>query len=170
VRQAGADEFVGKPFDAANLLQVVDRLARRSAKGIRQLPNRTGAAPITLGVLPLLDANRLLDVESIARDDTFLSRLVRGFQSDVITMLQKLDGAVAEGRVEAMTDVTHGIKGAALGIGAQQLAARCAEVEQAADAGQTDRLRGLVAELRRCFESTSDQLNAYTASKTRATR
>jgi CheY-like chemotaxis protein len=34
VRTAGADEFVGKPYDAANLLNVVDRLGdRRVAAG-----------------------------------------------------------------------------------------------------------------------------------------
>jgi HPt (histidine-containing phosphotransfer) domain-containing protein len=61
----------------------------------------------------------------------------------------------------------HTLKGAAVGIGAQQLAARCIEFDAAVSAGQTGQLTGQVAELRRTFSATLIQLNNYTTQKHR---
>ncbi len=167
-RQAGADEFVGKPFDAASVLQVVDRLARRSAKGAKTVSSGAPPAQVALGAIPLLDRNRLREVESITRDQEFLTKLIRGFTVDVEGLLKRLDTEVAGGKLHAVPDLTHGIKGASVGIGAQQLAARCAEIDQAVASGQISRVRTLLLELRRCFDATSAQLNGYTAEKSRA--
>jgi CheY-like chemotaxis protein len=60
-RKAGADEFVGKPFEAANLLQVIDRLARRAGRGYQVRPKAT--APIVASIA-LLDQSRVQEVST----------------------------------------------------------------------------------------------------------
>jgi HPt (histidine-containing phosphotransfer) domain-containing protein len=61
----------------------------------------------------------------------------------------------------------HTLKGAAVGIGAQQLAARCDEFDAAVSADQTGQLAERKTELRQCFDATLIQLNDYTVKKHR---
>jgi len=159
-RQAGADEFVGKPFEAAGLLQVIDRLARRATKGQQQRA-RSGAAsrPATV---ELIDHARMQEVERISRDSTFLLELLRGFRGDVESLLKRLDAAIVAEQRTTLTDITHAIRGVALGIGAEQLAAQCVEIEEVAASAQFEQLRRLAAEMRRCFDATSAHLTTYT--------
>jgi CheY-like chemotaxis protein/HPt (histidine-containing phosphotransfer) domain-containing protein len=160
-RHAGADEFVGKPFEAAALLQVIDRLARRAARG--QQTRSRDVASNTPATVALIDDARMQEVQRISRDAAFVSQLLRGFRGDVETLLKRLEKAIADEQRTALADITHAIRGAALGIGAQQLAARCESIEQAAASAQFGQLRGLAADMRRCFDATSAQLTAYSS-------
>jgi two-component system, sensor histidine kinase RpfC len=161
-RQAGADEFVGKPFEAANLLQVIDRLARRADRGYQIRPK---AGTPFVASIALLDQSRVQEVKRIASDSTFLTLLVRGFRGDMESLLDRLDKAIANEQRAAISDIVHAIKGAALGIGAQQLAAHCTSVDNAAANGHFGQLRNLAGEMRRCFGETSAQLTDYSAKK-----
>jgi len=164
-KRAGADEFVGKPFDAAALLQTVDRLARRIArKGQAPAAARVKLAP-ALDQVALLDWNRLAEVERIATTPDFLTQLMRGFRDDVEFLLRKLDAAVSAGQSVAVLDLLHSIKGAAVGIGASQLAARCTSMEELADAGRHTQVYAASPSLRHCFEATVGELATHSARK-----
>ena len=163
VQRAGADEFVSKPFESAGLLQVIDRLARRAG---RSAPTR--ARVPNPAATPLVDTLRLAEVERIATDSAFLAQLLRGFRDDVEILLKRLDGAVSGEQTTLVVDVTHAIKGAALGVGATQLAERCAGIDAAAAGAQIAQLRTLATEMRRCFEATNREFVAYTEQKHRA--
>src|SRR5262249_34518911 len=145
-KSAGADEFVGKPYEAAALLQTIDRLARRKSRAAT-LPAKSNADPVVDFEVPLLDSRRVSEIESIARDPKFLAELLRGFKNDVETILGRLDVPVASGQWGAVHDLLHGLKGAAVGVGAQQLAARCDEFDAAVSAGQTGQLAARKTEL-----------------------
>jgi HPt (histidine-containing phosphotransfer) domain-containing protein len=166
-KSAGADEFMGKPFEAAVLLQTLDRLARRKSRGASATPRTRYSGNVVDLESPLLDARRMAELETIARDPTFLAELLRGFRQDVESIFARLDAAVDEGRRETLHDLMHTLKGAAVGVGAQQLAARSAEFDAAVSAGQTGLLAERKAELRRCFDATLVQLDAYTIKKYR---
>ena len=166
-KAAGADEFMGKPFEAAILLQTIDRLAKRKSLAPQTAGRPRAAVPVVNLELPLVDAKRMAEVESIARDPGFVAELLRGFRNDVEGIFGRLDVPVASGQWEAVHDLMHTLKGAAVGIGAQQLAARCAEIDATVSAGQTGQLAEQKAELRRCFDATLVQLNAYTERKHR---
>jgi two-component system sensor histidine kinase RpfC len=163
-RAAGADEFVGKPFEAAALLQVIDRLARRATRGhhARSHAATTSSQPATVA---LIDHARIQEVQRISRDAEFITQLLGGFRGDVESLLKRLDTALAAEQRSALADITHAIRGAALGIGAKQLAVRCEGIEQAATSAHLNQLRALVAEMRRCFTATSAQLTTYSANK-----
>jgi two-component system sensor histidine kinase RpfC len=163
VQRAGADEFVGKPFESAALLQVIDRLARRAGRGA---PIRARASTPT--EFPLVDRLRLAEVERIATDSAFLAQLLRGFRDDVEILLKRLDGLVASEQTSAIVDITHAIKGASLGVGAKQLAELCSGIDAAAAGAQIAQLRTLSTEMRRCFEATNLEFVAYTQHKQRA--
>ena len=90
----GADEFVGKPFEASALLQTIDRLARRTSRAVQNPTTRSDkTGSVTELDISVLDPARLAAVEEIAPDDAFLATLLRGFQSDVEKLLLQLDGA-----------------------------------------------------------------------------
>jgi len=158
-RQAGADEFVGKPFEAANLLQVIDRLSRRAGRGYQLRPK------VATPIVALLDQLRVQEVKRIASDPTFLMQLVSGFRRDMDALLDRLDNAIANEQRVAISDAVHAIRGAALGIGAQQLATRCLSIDEAAAGGHFGQLRILAVEMRRCYVATSAQLTDYSAKK-----
>jgi two-component system, sensor histidine kinase RpfC len=164
-RNAGADEFVGKPYEAANLLQVIDRIARRVTKGTHT-PYHTSQgtvvqAPLNMGGVPLIDHDRIRDVERLGTSPQFMQSLLKGFEADVRGILQRVEAANRSGMRGEIKDLAHALRGAALGIGAQQLAARSQVLEAAASAAADDRhMDALVLEVRRCYEQTIKQLDA----------
>ena len=166
-KAAGADEFVGKPFEAASLLQTIDRLARRKSRSVAPTARHRLSVAVVDFETPLVDSRRMAAVESIARDPHFLAELLRGFKTDVEAIFNRLDAPVASGQWGAVHDLMHTLKGAAVGIGAQQLAARCDEFDATVSAGQTGLLAERKTELRRCFDATIVQLNTYTVQKHR---
>jgi two-component system sensor histidine kinase RpfC len=166
-KAAGADEFMGKPFEASTLLQTIDRLARRKSRSTQPSARAPTARPIVELEMPLVDPRRMAEVESIARDPGFLAELLRGFRNDVEAIFSRLDAPVAAGQWETVHDLMHTLKGAAVGIGAQQLAGRCMEFDAAVSAGQTGLLAEKRTDMRQCFDATLAQLNDYTIKKHR---
>lgn len=166
-KQAGADEFVGKPFDATQLLQAVDRLAR--THGHRNTTATAGyarSASVLHGAMPLVDRSRVADLERISSSADFVDRLLRGFHEDVCGLMGRLEHAVSNRDLNEVHDLAHAIKGAALGVGAQQLAARAGAMDVAAKAGQVVTSVS-VDEMMSCFEATTKQLDVYSVERRR---
>ncbi len=167
-KRAGADEFLGKPYEATALLQAIDRLARRANRSIsRSREPRNEVAEITR-ITPLVDVKRLADVEKIGGDAAFLARLLTGFHDDVQHLISQLDVLLVTGRQMEIGDVTHAIKGAALSVGAAQLVVHCDDLEKASIGTAREDLQRLVTEMRRCFEQTDLEFHAYLSRKHRA--
>ncbi len=161
-QRAGADEFLGKPYDAAVLLQTIDRMARRvksaqRAGGDAAAP--THGAVISMGGKgPVLDLRRLQEVQRIASDNEFMSRLIDGFEKDVARLLGSLASLIDRGDLLGVSDLTHAMRGAALGLGAARLATYCGDLEQMANDGKIDGARAVVSRMGACFQDTSEQL------------
>jgi two-component system, sensor histidine kinase RpfC len=179
---AGADEFVGKPFDAASLLHQIDRLGKRvahrkdreigSARRGRndqvqdqQVKGTLDAKPITRLTMAvdntLLDASRLLQLEDIARDPSFLAELIGGFISDVDAILCKSQRAVVSEDVAAIPDLMHSLKGAAVGVGAIKLAAMATHLDRFGKELCGRDLTAELASIQSCFEATAASLQHY---------
>lgn len=174
-RKAGADEFVGKPYEAAALLQSIDRMSRRSRNAERAAKHEAESArhrgevqDLLASSAPLLDDNRIAEVQKIAGDPDFMSRLVAGFQNDLTRLTDSLTLSIEQRNLSAVADVTHAIKGAALGIGATRLAALCAEMDKHAASGREEAALQVLARMKRCFEETSARLSLVTARTSRA--
>lgn len=191
-RQAGADEFMGKPFDAATLIQVVDRLGKHarvakpakasvtpitSAPSRRDMPaRRAREREETILDAPerrspraaphdehgqLIDRQRLAQLEDIARSPSFLTELIGGFASDVKAILDNANRCLASKQTDDIPDLMHALKGAAVGLGATQLAALAAELESSADTLSTRELEPKLDDLHQCFAATSSYLETY---------
>ena len=188
---AGADEFLGKPFDAAFLIQQIDRLGQRVSLGRKPREIAPGATKPALAMLRnenpektappknvernltlvspsegLVDQARLAQLEDIARDRSFLAELIGGFIGDVETIVSKCEDAVAGSDYEALADLMHSLKGAAVGVGADRLASHAIELDRAAKTrASLPELRLKLEQIRMCFESTSAYLRQYLATQ-----
>jgi len=166
-RRCGADEFVGKPFDATQLLDTVDRLARRANRDQRPAA-RSRAVPQTASgplanALPLLDLRKVAEVERIGRDLLFFAQFVAVFRGDVERLLGRFDVAFRKRDLGELLEVEHGIRGAALGIGAMRVAGYCSAVERAVANGDINSLEVIALGLRSSAEQTFAQLDARLA-------
>lgn len=166
-KRSGADEFLGKPYDAAILLQTIDRMARRSRSGGRaaerdRAPESHGEIlALSTKSAPLLDLRRVQEVQRIAGNGDFMARLIAGFDDDISRLLQDALVLSERGELSSVGDVTHAMKGAAVGIGAARFASYCAAIEQFVAAGRYEMVRATIDKLRGCFEETSAQLRQY---------
>jgi len=183
---AGADEFIGKPFDAASLIDRIDRLgervvaanegavarrkrpAARSAiaadggrKTIGPPAREAGNGPGLASDPTLVDQSRLAQLEDIARDVSFLSELIAGFMGDVDAIVARTRDAVAAGNAALIPDLMHSLKGAAVGVGATRLALLAADFDRAALRMSIAEMRGKLGEVESCSEATATQLRQY---------
>ncbi|HWD16137.1 MAG TPA: response regulator, partial [Casimicrobiaceae bacterium] len=178
-KAAGADEFIGKPFDAGQLVREIDRLGKATPGGrsnrrraamsppvaerspsARVVPiERAAAAKAAAGTL--VDQARLAQLEDIARDPSFLAELIGGFMSDVEMILRRTDDALAQDDVAAIPDLMHSLKGAAVGVGATRLAALAAEIDRSAPSAPAAEVKARVPGVKACFAETSAHLNEF---------
>ena len=161
---AGADGYIGKPFDAVALIQQIDRLA---AGGLAVATPKVEAKPATRAAPAaefdptLIDASRVAQLEDIARDPTFLAELIRGFANDVESLLVRTHEALDAGDGDALPDLMHTLKGAAVSVGAIRLAALTREFDTRVGAGSAEDPEAAFADLRSCFEATAASLREY---------
>ncbi len=178
--KAGADEFIGKPFDAASLIQQIDRLSKRVTRAGSEKTPTPWRAGIASGNKPresrprprlddldalfrssLIDRARLAQLEDIARDVTFLSELIGGFFGDVDAILTNTQHAIATGKYALIPDLMHSLKGAAVGVGATKLAALATGLDESALEMSCQQIEGKLDEVRMCFQATSTLLRQY---------
>jgi two-component system sensor histidine kinase RpfC len=167
-KRAGADEFLGKPYEATALLQAIDRLARRANRSTSLSREPRYEAAEVMRITPFVDLKRVADVEKIGGDAAFLARLLKGFHDDVQHLIGQLDVLLVTGRHMEIGDVTHAIKGAALSVGAAQLVVHCDDIDKASIGAVREDLQRHVTEMRRCFERTDLEFHAYLSRKQRA--
>jgi two-component system, sensor histidine kinase RpfC len=190
-KQAGADEFMGKPFDAATLVQLIDRLGKRTERATlrtssdasfpkteseqvssadrkrvhRPFKRDVRTAGQALGQTEarnaLVDMARLAQLEDIARTSSFLGELIGGFATDVQSILQKAQRCMTASETDDLPDLMHALKGAAVGVGANQLATLAAELESCADTLSTRELEPKLNAIQACFSATSSYLDNY---------
>jgi two-component system sensor histidine kinase RpfC len=182
---AGADEFLGKPFEATALIQQIDRLGAQTPRGrmastsanqsirpilrvvnaeteLKTSSDTSRSVTVTAGLEPgLVDGARLSQLEDIARDNSFLGELIAGFIGDVDDILQKTNQALVQENRRALPDLMHSLKGAAVGVGAVKLASLAADLDQSADHVKFAEIVIKVRYIEKCFESTAAFLRRY---------
>jgi signal transduction histidine kinase/ligand-binding sensor domain-containing protein/CheY-like chemotaxis protein len=144
----GMDAFLTKPIDQDALHQQVSRaIERQLARGIGlpPMPDAGGAASLDaldalFGVTPEEPAPA-----AGAPEDGLGARLRAAFAADLPRRRAELWGALHGGDLETAGRVLHGLRGSAAYLGDAALAALCAELEAAADAGERERLLGGIA-------------------------
>jgi two-component system sensor histidine kinase RpfC len=167
-RHAGADDFIGKPFDAALLLERIDDLGKSFFEAGTPSPNRqveprapaTPRHPVQIDG-DLVSADRLAQLEDIARDSSFLLELLRGFRSDVDGLLAKIEASIANNKIEDLPDLLHTLKGAAVGIGATRLAVLAKDMEALPLETESAAWKRKAADLQNAYGATLEFLVRY---------
>jgi two-component system sensor histidine kinase RpfC len=181
-KSAGADEFVGKPFDAASLVGQIDRLSQRVKRASGRSAQRAGngapnglpltpvfaqrstQTPVQSFVVPdgdLVDVERLEQLQDIARDPTFLGELLAGFTTDVDAILARTQRVILGDTSDSIPDLMHSLKGAAVGVGASKLAELAEALDNAGASISASDMKVKFDEVRRCYESTCELLQRF---------
>ncbi len=154
---AGMDDYLSKPVQREELELVLERwLPGRYLPSAVRGRHRTAAA----AGLPL-DETVLAGLRAIEADGMpgFVAEVVELFASQGRLLLDQLEAAQHASNVAAWRSSLHLFKGSAGSVGAASLAARCAGLEQAAEADARPDPRA-IAELREEFERALSALTA----------
>lgn len=118
--EAGANDYMRKPFDEAGLIAKVEALLAKAAT--------LAAAPAPSGTI-LLDLARLADLRSaVGPADADL--LLAMMETDIAARIERIVAALAAGdRAHALRQA-HALRGGADGIGAIDLARHCEAIER----------------------------------------
>ena len=138
-----ADDLLVKPFTAAELLACIQK----------HLPTAEVAA---------LDISRLAGLFRLdtADDINKLSELINTFLKDTAKSLSNLKQALARRDAELLLRISHNLKGSSATIGAVQLAALSAELEEKTSAGSFDNAHEVLSGIEKEFERVCDYLKS----------
>jgi CheY-like chemotaxis protein/HPt (histidine-containing phosphotransfer) domain-containing protein len=147
---AGMDDYLAKPVDAAALQAA---LTRWVPEQVPQPLAVTGGRPATAGSSrPALDQDRLAMLRELGPGDGLLRAAAEAFRKDAPGRIAAIRTAIDDGGGgPALVQAAHALKGSAANIGANAVAATCAELEgvgrSGTSGGATDLLARLEAEL-----------------------
>ncbi len=143
---AGMDDFLSKPVRQADLQQVLARWLRgQSASTPAQLDRETLA--------------HVRALQSPGEPD-MLGELIDMFIPDAHAQLTELRAALASGNMEGAAALAHRLRGSSLNLGATDLAACCAELEQNARQRTQHEVAGLFERIEQELERAIEALMA----------
>jgi ligand-binding sensor domain-containing protein/signal transduction histidine kinase/CheY-like chemotaxis protein/HPt (histidine-containing phosphotransfer) domain-containing protein len=144
-RDAGMDDYMTKPFDRARLRETIERHFPALKSGISGTTSGSPAQPPAGGEAPV-DWERLMGVSD--GDEDFARDLVQLFIESGDAALRDIAAALQRGDLATVGRVAHSLKGSSANIFAQPASAAAARLEEAARAGNTDKLSRLEEQLR----------------------
>ena len=144
--EAGADSFIPKPVEALRLLDELRTLtAGTPAEAPRAAPAVTPAAPAAAA--EIVNAETLTHLEELGSTPDFLERLVGVFVADSLSLLAKMEAAVAARNFGEFRSHLHAMKGSAASIGTERLTRLCASLGKYTDAELRLQATGLMRSL-----------------------
>jgi len=149
-RQAGMDDYLSKPFKAADLLAVLVRCCGESPPDTCSLNGDTGTdegaeEAIEVDEVQVIDYDDLLNRLDGRRET--IPRFLGLFRDGIARQREELATAVASGDPAAVRLSAHAIKGAAANIAALRVREVAARIEREAYEGRFDSAVALVPDL-----------------------
>jgi signal transduction histidine kinase/CheY-like chemotaxis protein len=148
--EAGMDEFLAKPIDPAALTRVLASLGAPRAPAPAPAP-AVGALLDEAYLRDLVDALGVAQVASLAA----------GLPAEMAPHLRRLAPAGPATDVTALRAPAHALKGVAANLGLSALVALAGAVEEAALAGDAERLRRLALDLPGCVDASLAALRRF---------
>ena len=97
-----------------------------------------------------LDQNAIAELRDLMGED--FDSLIDAFQTDSQSQIEVIGEAVAQADIERVRRQAHGLKGACINLGANDLAEVCERIEAAGRAGDCAAAQGLLPSLSREFD------------------
>jgi two-component system sensor histidine kinase RpfC len=167
---AGADAYLSKPVDTAQLLQAVSDLT-----GTGDIPQSTPdsfqepPASAEDGAVELLEERVLQHIEQLAGGAGFLGELFDGFLADAHELQARIEQEVVAGRLSQARDELHALRGSAGSVGAQGVFEACGRLSELCKAQRLGEARAAAAVLPDLLERTAEAFAARRA-RTRGAR
>ena len=143
--EAGMNGYVGKPVRPADLVDALNRWAHPA----EALEEAVEASPGDRSRLPSGIFNRHSLLDRLGGDEELTAEVLAVFLEDAPHQIARLEEALSAGNGTALERGAHTLKGAAANVGAAELRAACAALEEAAargDLAEATRRLGIVRE------------------------
>jgi CheY-like chemotaxis protein/HPt (histidine-containing phosphotransfer) domain-containing protein len=134
---AGMDDYISKPVRIEELIRALERCAPTERSDAEPAP-----APADESAPPVLDRTVLARLQAELGDDEpeIIAELIEMFLADSPQQLASMRAALADGAAEIVQRAAHSLKASSASMGAQRLAAACANVELLARDRQLDEI------------------------------
>jgi two-component system sensor histidine kinase RpfC len=170
--EAGADAFLAKPIEAARLLEEIQVLCggkpQEAPKPVA-LESLRPSRPERQGPAPLVNPETLADLEELGSSPAFMDKLIGVFVADNVTLMAKMESALAARNVAEFRSHLHAMKGSAASMGAERLTAYCRDMGRLSDAEVKLRISALLKTLREELAATRESLERYLQERKKST-
>ena len=157
-REAGMDDYLTKPLDRARLSKALQRHLGATSPRLRVVESATPSSRAHVAASAPVDWGHIMTVSN--GDQEFAQELVQLFIDSGDAALRKIREALDRGDLVTMGSAAHSFKGSSANIHAELASAAAGRLEEAARAGDIDRLAGLEEQLRQEAELAFEYLRA----------
>lgn len=147
---AGMDDFLSKPVRHEALAGTLRRLLTPNAPA--PAPADEDAPPAKASCLPPDHPLRALEAKGLGR---VAGEIIDVFLQTTPGRLRDIKAACQRGPTLGLASLCHSLKGAAVQVGARQMAELCARMQTAVRAGQAEELKKMAGELEADFDIVS---------------
>ena len=170
--EAGADAFLAKPIEAARLLEELHNLcggkAQEASKPVAAANLRAARAD-RQETLQVVNAATLADLEELGSSPAFMDKLIGVFVADNVTLMTKIESALAARNVAEFRSHLHAMKGSAASMGAERLTVYCKDMGRLSDAEVKLQIPALLKTLRDELAATRESLERYLQERKKST-
>ena len=158
--EAGADSFVPKPVDTLRLLDELRTLTADKGKEATRVAPAPASVPAA-SATEVINADTLSHLNELGSSPDFLERLVSVFVADSLTLLAKMESALAARNFGEFRSHLHAMKGSAASIGTERLTRLCSSLGKHTDAELRLKAAGVMHSLNEEFEQGRAALERY---------
>jgi two-component system sensor histidine kinase RpfC len=166
-KAAGMKAFLTKPIDPAMLFETIGALTGKGARHTYEGPRLEDTA--TEPVAGILDKSVLSELDKHAYSPRFVVDIVDSFKSDMLDLIERLEGAVRSEDWDELAEIKHAIQGNAQASGAIAIAGLSEHLKTIEALEPTARYTR-IQELRACFVVTCEEMQTFLAERTKHAR